>query len=289
MQKKLRVAARFGLLLPALGTAIAAAACGMAERTDPEAALDQAVAGLARAESFAFSGKAEIAVDGVTVQSQSPIDGMVADQNRMYMRIGIDAGTPLSGVRDAGGMSAHGIVYKRSERGWVPAGADLASPPGVFAGWNPVEKLEQLGGLNKTVTVVRDAEDADTLTLEAVVAPEDAAALIRRELAERSAQAVSEDRIREFQNKYGLSDEEAGRLRSELAAVTERAGREMEAMTNTLQAELSYRLQLDRSTRLPQKMTIHLGLQYRAGERDHRESVKADYEFRDFNKPMMIP
>lgn len=266
-KRRTGIGSRFKLLAAA-AAAFGLASCAPPEETDPQAALEKAMAGISAAESFAFSGRTEISIDGVTVQSEAPFSGAVAEKNRMYVQ---------------------GIVYRRAESGWEPAAGDPAAS-GVFRSWNPVEKLEQLERLNKTVTLSRDPENAEALLLEAQVAPDDAAALVRQELAEQRERIVSEARLADFRQAYGLSPEETERLRGELEEAARQSGAQQEGLLASLrEAGMTYRLRLDRSTHLPRQLSIELALRYGSEERDHEETVRAEYEFRDYDKPVMIP
>jgi hypothetical protein len=254
-----------------LGIIAAVASCSPIE-PDPELTLDLALKTIDKQNSFAFSGTEEVQVDGITVQQRGAVRGAVAEQNRMYVQSESDEGT----------------VYKRKEEAWIPAASQLTSVTGLFGNWNPLEKLEQLRALDKQVRINREMSLVNSLALDAEINSEEVTEWVKTSVRNR-LESLTSDRLDSFIHTEHLNEAEASQLREELAKSTKANATKLMAMSDTLSVRMNYRMWIEPESSLMQRMTVEMLLSYHYDNQDHHEAIFADYEFRDFDKKVIIP
>jgi hypothetical protein len=253
-----------------------------ATQPDPLDSLTVALDAVSRQESFAFSGKEELRLEGITVQKNDSIQGAVADSNRMFLRI--TDGTSLNSKSEN-----EGIIYSRTNGSWALESDRLSAVPGLFSRWNPLEKIEMLNSMNKTAAYNQALTDFNIKVIDAEINSDEVTALVKRDMELWLNEPISEERLTEFTQTQQLSEREAESVRSELEIGIRSYADKLRAMSDSLQVKMNYRLWIDNKQELPQKMTIDMYLRFRYQDRDNEESVHAEYEFRDFDKPVLIP
>jgi hypothetical protein len=254
-----------------LGLLVCFSSCSSIE-PDPDVTLSHALETLGAQSSFAFSGTEEVKIDGITVQKRNSVQGAVAEQNRMYIQTD----------------SGRGTVYNRSNEAWLPATAELGSINGLFANWNPLEKMEQLQALDKQVQVNRELSLVDNLVLDAEIDSGKVTEMVRKSI-KNSLEGLTSDRLEEFIQAEHLSESDASRLRAELTESTRDSVSKLLEMSDNLAVRMNYRIWVERESSLPQRMSVQMLFNYKYENRDSEEAIAADYEFRDFDKPVMIP
>jgi hypothetical protein len=253
-----------------------------ATQPDPLDSLNVALDTVSRQESFAFSGKEELRLEGITVQKNDSIQGAVADSSRMYLRM--SDGASLSSQSED-----EGVIYTRTNGSWARESDHLSAVPGLFSRWNPLEKIEMLGSMHKTAVYNHALTDLNIKVIDVEINPDEVTAQVKQDIELWLSEPISDKRLTEFAKTQRLSEWEANRIRAELEQEIIPYVDKLRAMSDSLQVQMNYRFWIDSKQELPQRMTIDMFLRFRYQEKDNEESVHAEYEFRDFDKPVLIP
>lgn len=264
---------------------IALAGCSMAgPQASADELLKQAVSGLSGTDDFQFSGKASVAVGELPLQEGAAFQGVVQGHNRLSMSF-VPGSSPGSLEARQSTNKKNPVVFSRKQTGWVLADSGT-KPTGdavLLMNWSPLYKLEQLNSMKKQVEGSRDETEGRLTIVTAIPEQADATEAVKREWARQAEQLDTDVKLADLKSRVGLTDAQAERLRAELDASITSAKRRLNEAASKLEAESTYRIWVDRVSRLPQKMQIVTVMRYMSDGEMKKETNRIDYSFSGFN------
>lgn len=291
IKRKRLVRSAFWLLTLFGASSFSVTGCGSVTDGMPaDQFLALSISGLAGVDQFTFTGESGVGLPvGVTIGSLS-YKGEVTGHSDMKVQM-TGNGDDNGGVGGVGLQSTSGQWRLLAQRGadrWLPSVRQdgirpLASTSadegigagnveqglsnGLWAGLNPLEKLERVRDASKSVAY---QEGASVRSGQRVVVIEMQPAAAKEEWTSRIEQqwsALIED------NLQGDS--------KQAERVTE-AKRQLTEMLSTLSAETRYEVTADKRSMLPQRVVEHSKLYFQAGGKPREESYAGEVTFGGF-------
>ncbi|WP_052759713.1 hypothetical protein [Paenibacillus sp. DMB20] len=229
------------------------------ERMTAEEHFNRALAGLAGVDDLAFKGETAVRNDDSGIYKQAVVfQGQLQNHRLLTLTTSHPTGKiPKTAAYSAGGMNMDGLKGKmKYENGkWMALTAGFSNTDWM-ARLNPLEQLEYIGKSDKTVTEEYGAARG-TRVLRIQLTPEAS----RRMTAEVLKAQMEKLRSRIFE-KGDILYTPNGKARKRLLAVWERENREMNRMLEQSQAAAVYHLTVDKTSRLPRKLTSERVLEF---------------------------
>lgn len=277
-------------LLTLFGAAVfGVSGCGsMTDNMSADQFLALSISGLAGVDQFTFQGESGVLLPvGVTIGSLS-YKGEVTGHSEMKVQM-TGSGDDNGGRGGVGIQSMSGNYRLLAQRGadrWLPSGSRSGLRPlsssgsntsevtvdeasnGLWAGLNPLEKLERVRDAAKSVSY---QEDAAVRSGQRVIVIEMQPAAAKDEWTNRI----------ELQWSALLDNNLQGETSSQAAQIKQ-AKQQLTEMLGTLSAETRYEVTADKRSMLPQRVVEHSTLHFQAGGKDREESYTGEVTFGDF-------
>jgi hypothetical protein len=265
-------------------------ACGEIGQGNEGQLLTNSITALNNKEQYAFTGLTQILSSGVTVQASQQFEGFLIGGDQLFVRPMVDTAAVSGNVTKAGASSGQLLTFKRTNEEWIPATGQTGVESEKYRQWNPASKLRELEAAdNKTVRYDHEqAKQPNEHVLLVELADPEMTTIVADSLKSQHSQ-LSLERQLELARTRGLSEAELGQLAKELQQVISRSQTSLDEMLGSLKAQGTYRLWIDRTTRLPRKLTAETNMTYAQGGAQRQETVRAEFEFKDYDKNRAIP
>ncbi|WP_248926481.1 hypothetical protein [Paenibacillus hamazuiensis] len=251
--------------------------------------LQSSIAALSGKENFAFDGVAEVSSQGVPLRMPTAFEGLLAGRNQLYIRQ-LAAGKAEGSTAAAAESDTKGVLYSRTNDRWIEAQSGAGLESALLKAWNPVSKLEQLADMKKTVSKdTSEQAPAGETVLRIEVDPADMQKAVIADLRAQQSKVSEDAQAKAAALQKRLNEADQARLKQELQQAEGESLTRFEQMAGTLRATGTYMLWVSRSTKLPSKLTIETGLNYELEGAGKAETVRATYQFKDYDKPLAIP
>ncbi|PWW06171.1 hypothetical protein DFQ01_10372 [Paenibacillus cellulosilyticus] len=264
---------------------------GCGSMTDNMAAdqfLALSISGLAGVDQFTFAGESGVLLPvGVTIGSLS-YKGEVTGHSEMKVQM-TGSGDNSGGKSGIGLQSMNGQWKLLAQRGadrWLPSGrqdgvrqlstqdagtsnvTNDGQSNGLWAGLNPLEKLERVRDAAKSVTY---QENAAVRSGQRVIVIEMQPSAAKEEWTKRLEQQWS------ALMESGQQEEASGQAKQ-----IQQAKQQLTAMLSTLSAETRYEVTADKRSMLPLRVVEHSTLHFQADGKDREESYTGEVTFDEF-------
>jgi len=247
--------------------------CGAVSKSLPaDKFLALSISGLAGVDQYTFQGQSGVVLPiGVTVGSVS-YTGEVTDHANMTVQM-TGSGDGAGGTSGVGVMSSSGnwtLLARRGADRWLPATAKDGMRPlsavgswseSAWAGINPLERLERMKNAAKSV-VYGPSDGNDRHRIVQIVLKPSAAKEEWRHRIEAEWESVAGGRPVQAASDGGGA----------WSAAYEKAGKQLAAMLDSLQAETRMEITADSRTMIPIKIVEHSVLRFEADGRSREES-----------------
>lgn len=264
----------------------------MRHNEDPEAVLEHALSGLSGKDNFAFQGKTEVKSAGHPVQEALKFDGFVVNHNQMYIKtrrsFALHAGGQGKSAESENWKAGNSTIYIKNNNNWIRSNKGTAADnfPEMLRMWNPMVRIEQINKLKKRVAIDRKLSDSKHTVLNIRMNSAAMKSMMRTELTRQ----LSVDKLmKQVRQGNDLSGQEAASMRAELERNMMKAKAELEEMLSTLSLDARYLMWVDNTTSLPQRMVVESTMKYVSGGVDRQEAIRAEYDFKDYDKDFIIP
>ncbi|MBD3918112.1 hypothetical protein H8B09_05060 [Paenibacillus sp. PR3] len=287
IKRKSTVRSKIWLLtLYSISSLFGVTGCGsMTDRMSADRFLALSISGLAGVDQFTFTGQSGVGLPvGVTIGSLS-YKGEVTGHSEMKVQM-TGNGDDNGGVGGIGLQSTSGQWRLLAQRGpdrWLPSAIQdgirpLASASvdggtqeeglsnGLWAGLNPLEKLERIRDAAKNVAY---KEDTSVGSGQRVIVIEMQPSAAREEWTSRIEQQWS-----------ALIDNNLQGNSKQVEMITQ-AKQQLTEMLSTLSAETRYEVTADKRSMLPQRVVEHSKLYFQAGGKSREESYTGEVTFGD--------
>jgi hypothetical protein len=268
---------------------ICVSGCGsMTDNMPADQFLALSISGLAGIDQFTFAGESGVLLPvGVKIGSLS-YKGEVTGHSEMKVQM-TGSGDNNGGRSGIGLQQTNGQWRLLAQRGadrWLPSGrrvgirplssrntdmsdnADSGLSNSLWAGLNPLEKLERVRDAAKNVAY---KENASVPSGQRIIVIEMQPSAARDEWTGRMEQQWS-----------ALFESSQQEEKSNQARAIQQAKQQFTAMLSTLSAETRYEVTVDKRTMLPQRVIEHSKLLFQAGGREREESYSGEVTFGDF-------
>ncbi|WP_284638892.1 hypothetical protein [Paenibacillus silviterrae] len=258
-------------------------ACGLENEQSAaayEQLLQRSIQALNEKDQFAFQGMTQVVSQGVTVQAGRSFEGYVVGKDRLYIREGLNAGK----TAQSSALKQPVLTFRRISDEWAPAGEPMGVISETYRQWNPVTKLEELANLQKTVKLDHEQpKRANEQVLRIEISEEDMTNLVASSLQAQFAQLSLERQLEQLRGR-GVAGAELGQAEAELRQVLSRSEASLKDMLGSLKAQGIYTLWVDRTTKLPRRLTTVSELSYLQDGKQRTETARAEYDFKDYDK-----
>lgn len=224
-------------------------ACSLAGGGDPEEALQSMLAKVKARNDLVFEGHSEIQAAGLSFSQRSVIKG-----------------------RGSSKEAAAG-----------PGGGTLAPD------WNPVDKLLQLETIGRKAEWEKGDPTGQGRALAVSVDREQWTKLVVEQWNQELRSIADDQSAKLTKARSELRPADADRLKAEVDAKLAEAGARLEALKTQVTADGRYRIQLDRSSGLPQQLTIETTLRYQKNGQPTEEKWLATYNLEPGGTPKPLP
>lgn len=244
----------------------------------PEEYFSLAVSSLAGKEEFQFHGMSALRL-GVSGEfhQQVHFEGKLRSHDQLTVSTVAPAGEGMEAATAAAQAGKSGLTenFYRLRGAWRGGTDAMAGRPGRL---NPVSRLEELGKLEKQITLEK-AAPRGTRMFRIEVSDRDAKKWMSAELQKEMDDVNS--RFRRLAAKQPVP--EHSKLNTELDAAWKKANDELVRRLEAAQVRTVYHLTVDRRTLLPQRLSsdTHILYQDQVGG-VQEESLVTDTFFRDY-------
>lgn len=260
--------------------------CTLMERQNtPEQIFKRAVAGMAGKEMLTFTGRTGVRVDNsLSMNKQFEYRGIVRNHDELIMDWG-----STEAFRKLGGYAAlkqgkfgQGVTHERFLRQngkWnaMASGYNSVAGEGVLNRFNPIQELEELNTLNKTIRMEASAARG---TWVVRIEPESASA--KRWLKERLMKEMEtlNPQTVILGTKHTRSNQEVQRKLSE---VWVKSNEDLNRQLENSAVQAVYHLTIDRQTGLPSKLSSECRIsRQEANEEMYKEALITRVAFEDY-------
>jgi hypothetical protein len=258
-------------------------ACGLENEQSAAAygqLLQRSIQALNEKDQFAFQGMTQVVSQGVTVQAGRSFEGYVVGKDRLYIREGLNAGK----TAQSSALKQPVLTFRRISDEWTPAGEPMGVISETYRQWNPVTKLEELANLQKTVKLDHEQpKRSNEQVLRIEISEKDMTTLVASGLQAQFAQLSLERQLEQLRGR-GVARAELGQAEAELRQVLSRSEASLKEMLGSLKAQGIYTLWVDRTTKLPRRLTTVSELSYLQDGKQRTETARAEYDFKDYDK-----
>ncbi|MDQ1913140.1 hypothetical protein RAC89_22350 [Paenibacillus sp. GD4] len=258
-------------------------ACGLENEQSAAAygqLLQRSIQALNEKDQFAFQGMTQVVSQGVTVQAGRSFEGYVVGKDRLYIREGLNAGK----TAQSSALKQPVLTFRRISDEWAPAGEPMGVISETYRQWNPVTKLEELANLQKTVKLDHEQpKRSNEQVLRIEISEKDMTTLVASGLQAQFAQLSLERQLEQLRGR-GVARAELGQAEAELRQVLSRSEASLKEMLGSLKAQGIYTLWVDRTTKLPRRLTTVSELSYLQDGNQRTETARAEYDFKDYDK-----
>jgi hypothetical protein len=251
--------------------------CALVElKNTPEQIFKRAVAGIAGKEMLTFKGRADVRAEGgLPVDKQFEYRGKVSNHDELTMQWGSAPAfnkqesyvTLKQGVSEKGVTQEH---FLRLKGKWVvvTSGQTPVVGVGMLSSFNPIQELEELNGLNKTI---RTETGAARGTWVVRIEPEPADA--KRWLKDRLMREVNTLNPQFWRANMMKSDTTDRKLQRKLDRVWAKSREDMSSQLEKSVVQAVYHLTVDRQTGLPLKLSSECRIARQGANEEMREEA----------------
>jgi hypothetical protein len=263
--------------------------CGL-QNADPDKLFDNTVAGLSGKDNFAFAGTTQYALNGLPSQQGVAFKGMVTGHNHLMMQVvsekegavNVNANDPKTAVQSRERASSDvSVVFNRSQDQWIVTESSAASESAdQLIRWNPMAHLERLNTMHKQITAARDPVTSGSI-LSVVPDQAQVSEMMKEELGKQIELLDPARKLQELQQKLQLTDKQTSAMHGEVEKNLADARARLEEMRNSLTAESTYVIGVDRQSNLPKTMQVNTTSHYNVGGKSKEETTQVTYSFGD--------
>ncbi|MFT9367683.1 hypothetical protein [Paenibacillus polymyxa] len=258
--------------------------CALDRQYTPEQIFRRAVAGMAGRERITFIGQTRIRTDGLPTTKQFEYRGKLKNHDELIMHWG-----SAEALRKQGDYVAlkedkfePGVTHERFLRQngkWIAltSGDTSMVQNGMLNRFNPIQELEELNTLNKSIRMEKGAARGTWMVR---IEPEPASA--KRWLKERLMEEMNtlNPQIRILKTQHTKTNQE---LQQKLSQVWKQSCEDMNNQLEHSNVRTVYHLTIDRQTGLPLKLSSECRISRQvANEKLHQEALITRVAFEDY-------
>jgi hypothetical protein len=234
-------------------------------------------------QQFVYEIESVVKVGANPEQKAFAYQGLMTGNDQLFIKqTGGGFAAPLVST-GSGSASAQG----RDQ--WVAASGTPALQSALIQQWSPLTKFDQLNQIDNTVSRVRDEKiQGNETVLKVEVPPEVMKQLVLADLREQISHVQMEERLKEAAAK-GLAPDAIQRMKLELEQAAAESEVRLSQMASSLTTQGYYMLWINRDQELPRKLVIRSDLNYMLNDKEKKESVTTTYEFKDYDKQVILP
>lgn len=279
----------YGLLLMSFSLILLAVGC-QPKVVSPEEALSQSLNQIQKEAPLQYTGYTSSEVNGVDMERMVEFQGVVKDPQHVYMEITFQPQTefPESHVLYGG---AKDLLVKRDNQ-WQPVQQTEEYLKQQFMHWDPVTNIDEILGMDKTVSFPARAAASDPNHLVVEITPADMKGVITKDLKEQFEASLAErPDVEQLRESLKLSDEEYAEMKQQLEDSVARSRADLDQLISTLQVNAKYTLVSDTETLQPLKLTMDVASSYETAEGPVDERTQVIYEFKNYGQeaPVELP
>ncbi|NMO94678.1 hypothetical protein HII30_02595 [Paenibacillus lemnae] len=230
----------------------------MSSGKDPDHLLEISVAGLAGMDNLTFQGESSIRSDPAGIYNRTvQYEGELQKHRLLTMKISHRDRVPNHELYTSAGSTMNGFQAKiRYQDGrWAPL-ADGYAEAGWVSGFNPLQQLESMINMEKTVT-------------EEVGAPR-GRRILRVQLKEEASRTLAVNMLNEqmaelrqrFEDQEGDLYTRDKKARERLTAIWEKEDQAMKKLLEQSKISVLYHITINEASSLPERLTSEIRMRY---------------------------
>lgn len=230
----------------------------LSTNTSPEEQFRVSVSGLAGSEAFSFNGEAALRRNEQSLFEQHfAYEGQLTNHDELMMQSTLPLQSATSNtvttVKEKNSVNSVSANFRRMNGDWVHTSNVVDQPDQALVRFNPLDQLEEISGLDKTITEETGASRG-TRVLRIELKSADALKWLDKQLSSEM------DSIREELDNQKTSN--SLKVHSELEAIWKQGENQLQVMLKQAKVGTVYHMTIDRVSNLPVRLTSESKMSY---------------------------
>jgi hypothetical protein len=248
----------------------------------------RSLSAIAGEDHYSYSGHTSSQVNGVELERMVEFDGFVTEHKRVLMNLALQ---PPNGVPEKYTLYSNDKqIYIKREKQWsVLKRGDEAFLAQQFHHWNPVDNLQELISLNKTVSFSKNQTEGAPEEVIIRIQSEDIKKVIAKELEDQfeASMGTMKD-MDQLKKSLKLSDTEFAEMKRQIEASVKQSRQELTRLIKSLEVQAVYALRVHSKTLMPKELKMTVQSKYDSSNGPVDENTVVLYQFKDYGKKFNV-